>query len=539
METFLRAYLKRVFPDRDVKISVGLFGDLIGNVQRISAMQADSSVLLLEWEDLDPRLGVRRPGDWTTSAYAGIVDSALASLARIQSALDQRGVAPVVLSLPTLPFAPVGHYPGWQANLLQVRIREALAKFETWACSRPSMRVLSSEKLDWISPLSGRYDVSGHVLNGFPYTLSHAAALAEQLALCIRNAPPKKGLITDLDDTLWAGIVGEIGPDQISWDLDHRSHMHGLYQQFLSALASEGALIAAVSKNDPAVVERAFGREDLLINAESVWPMQVQWSVKSEAVSRVLHAWNIGAESVVMVDDSPMELAEVKKAHPEIECLLFKRNDYQAVYALISKLRDLFGKSSVTDEDALRLASLRSSALVDGDGQSMTSDDFLAAAEAEIVFSLRNPPDARALELINKTNQFNLNGRRFTESDWQHSLSRPGAVILMASYRDKYGPLGKILALLGRLDGRELFIDAWVMSCRAFSRRIEYQCIAYLFQSLNIDAMQFDFAPTERNGPAGDFLRNAAGREPEPHFRITRDQFQANCPPLFAAVCEG
>ena len=393
METFLTAHLKRAFPDRAVRVSTGLFGDLVGNVQRITEIEPDAAVILTEWEDLDPRLGIRRPGDWGPAAYADVVERACQAVARVQSALEQIQ-SPVALSLPTLPFVPIGHNPGWQANLLQIRIREALAKFEAWACTKDYIRLLNTERLDRISPPGTRYDVTGHILNGFPYTLTHAAALAELLVLLIRNAPPKKGLITDLDDTLWAGVVGEVGPDQVSWDLDHRSHMHGLYQQFLSALAAEGTLIGVVSKNDAAVVERAFKREDLLLQSESVWPIQVQWSLKSEAVARILRAWNIGADSVVFVDDSPMELAEVKAAHPEIECLLFQREDYDAIYALISRLRDLFGKPAVSEEDTLRLASLKSSPLAgDTSRERMTSDYFLSEAEAEISLSFNNPPD--------------------------------------------------------------------------------------------------------------------------------------------------
>lgn len=538
LETLLKAHLALAFPERAVHLRTGLFGDMLGNIERIAATQSDAGFVLIEWEDLDSRLGIRRPGEWGPSAYSDIVNSACTSIARLQAALEKVRSS-VALSLPTLPFPPIGHYPGWQANPLQARIHESLISLESWACSTTNIRVLGSERLDGISPASGRYDVGGHVLNGFPYTLTHASAMAELLALLLRNPSPKKGLITDLDDTLWAGIVGEVGPDAVSWDLDHRSHMHGLYQQFLSALAGQGVLIGVVSKNDPAVVESAFRRKDLLLKPDSVWPIQAQWSLKSEAVGRILQAWNIGPESVVFVDDSAMELAEVKAAHPAIECLFFEGGNYQRVYELISRLRDLFGKTTVSEEDALRLASLKTSAAVrEASEDSMTSDEFLSCAEAEILFSFDNPPEARALELINKTNQFNLNGRRYAESDWQRSLGRPGAIVIVASYRDKYGPLGKVLVLHGTVENLILHVDSWVMSCRAFSRRIEYQCIQELFERFHVREMRFDFARTERNGPLSEFFSHLASREPEPGLRLTREEFEANRPRLFATVSD-
>ena len=88
---------------------------------------------------------------------------------------------------------------------------------------------------DELSPLGRRLDVKAEVTTGFPYSLEHASRLAEFLAALIQELLPKKGLITDLDDTLWAGILGEIGVDGIAWDMADHAHMHGLYQQFLSS----------------------------------------------------------------------------------------------------------------------------------------------------------------------------------------------------------------------------------------------------------------------------------------------------------------
>ena len=107
-------------------------------------------------------------------------------------------------------------------------------------------------------------------------------------------------------------------------------------------------------------------------------------------------------------------------------------------------------------------------------------DDFLNSAEASIVFDCgQNSEDMRAFELVNKTNQFNLNGKRFNELEWRKFLADRTAFLLTASYKDKYGSLGKVVALLGRFDGRRVCVNGWVMSCRAFSRRIEYQCLNY------------------------------------------------------------
>ncbi len=142
----------------------------------------------------------------------------------------------------------------------------------------------ANKKLAAISTPGARYDVKSDLGTGFPYTLSHASALGELLACLIENRMPMKGLITDLDDTLWSGIVGDDGVDAISWNLDKHSQMHGVYQQLLSSLAAAGVLVGVASKNDAANVAQAFGRRDMLLSSKDVFPFEVHWSKKSESV---------------------------------------------------------------------------------------------------------------------------------------------------------------------------------------------------------------------------------------------------------------
>src|SRR5207344_3328470 len=108
----------------------------------------------------------------------------------------------------------------------------------------------------------------------------------------------------------------------------------------------------------------------------------------------------------------------------------------------------------ITEEDRLRSRSIRNTAVWrDESGVPQTpSDEFLRSAEARIGFDCGRTGDIRAFELVNKTNQFNLNGERYTETEWRHFLADPSAFVLTANYEDKYGALGKIAVLLGTID---------------------------------------------------------------------------------------
>src|SRR5262249_31319832 len=148
-------------------------------------------------------------------------------------------------------------------------------------------------------------------------------------------------------------------------------------------------------------------------------------------------------------------------------------------------------------------------------------DRFLQETEAELTLDdSKDPSDPRALELVNKTNQFNLNGKRYTEGRWRDYLEQADTFLLRAAYKDKFGPLGTIAILAGRRQSDQVVIETWVMSCRAFSRRIEYRCLERVFPWFAVEQVAFDFQPTPRNGAFQEFLAGLLGGPPQPGSRL-------------------
>lgn len=540
LQTFLEAQLRIRLPQRRVGITTGLFGDLTGNIERLEPSGVHALAVVLEWGDLDSRLGIRRLGGWRPSNLPDIAESAEQAAARLQRVLLKVSrLLPTVVCMPTLPLPPLFWTPPDRAASFELHLHQTVASLAASLSGQPGIHIANAQLLGECSPPSQRFDLKSDVITGFPYSLSHASAIAELLARLLENRSPKKGLITDLDDTLWAGILGEDGVNGISWHLERQTHMHGLYQQFAASLAGAGVLIGVASKNDPALVEQAFDRIDLHISRSDIFPFEVHWSRKSESVKRILDTWNVGADSVVFIDDSPMEVAEVKAAFPELECIVFPKSDYQGIWDLLKDLRGFFGKALLTEDDSLRLGSIRSASAWRDSIQSAasSSDDFLRAAEASLAFCLtREGGDARAFELVNKTNQFNLNGKRLSESEWSNFLSDPAAFLLAVSYEDKYGPLGKIAVLMGKSNDRKIRVHTWVMSCRAFSRRVEHQCLRYLFEDLGADTIVFDYQPTSRNCPLQEFFAALLEGQPTGQVCLSRELFSRNTPPLFHRI---
>jgi FkbH-like protein len=200
--------------------------------------------------------------------------------------------------------------------------------------------------------------------------------------------------------------------------------------------------------------------------------------------------------------------------------------------------RDWFGRPTIREEDRIRSQSLQSGAAINQLSSDPGSQQaFLAGIGANLLFQVsRDGTDARALELVNKTNQFNLNGRRIPEAGWRELLSNHETFLLTAVYSDKFGPLGKIAVVLGRVLGSEAEISAWVMSCRAFSRRIEHATLHYLFERLKVERISFQFEPTSRNTPLRQFFADM--KIPESSPILSRADFGARCPQLSHALEE-
>jgi FkbH-like protein len=231
------------------------------------------------------------------------------------------------------------------------------------------------------------------------------------------------------------------------------------------------------------------------------------------------------------------ELAEVTNAFPAIQCRRFPE-DPNDVAALLSELADLYGKPFDSAEDTLRLESLRAGAEIEEKLGSESLEEVLAGAEGALAITrLADPPDPRALELVNKTNQFNLNGRRFSAAEWLDYLKAPDHCAWIASYGDCFGPLGKIAVAAGRFNGDgELHLDAWVLSCRAFGRRIEYAMLGALFERHGLKKIRFEAVPTERNGPLREMLNAVTGCDAAPGVSLDCSGFSARKQPWYMRV---
>lgn len=544
LQTFFHAALCELVKNRRVLVQEGLYGNLLGSLLGLLSENAplEFVAVAMEWEDFDARLGLRSSSGWSPSSQSNILESVRAKASLFSDCLlELSEKTKVVLSLPSSPLLPLHYGVRRRSGPWESQFRAAVLRWTDSLLPQKNFRLFNTELLSTSPSYASRYSAESHLAYGFPYSADFASDLGRELAMLALPPTPLKGVIVDLDETLWKGILGDDGIEGVSWDLDHGSHIHAVFQAFVQSLAEAGILVAVASKNDPELVEELFKKRSPLLRRDSIFPLMAGWGRKSNSIRKVLEAWNIAADAVVFIDDNPLEIEEVRTELSGVKTFLFPSRKPDAVFNLISTLRDLFGKDEITEEDSIRMQSLKKrevflTAEVSG-GESY--EELLRQNESVVTLRfLSEEGDARAFELLNKTNQFNMNGVRSTEGEWKKLCSRENGFVLVCEYQDRFGPLGKIAVMAGHVDGDRVVLTHWVMSCRAFGRRIEHCMLKYIFEEYEVGEMVLEYSSTERNKPFRTFASEAGAVAAEEGMVVTRAVLFERCPALYHEVRE-
>jgi len=439
--------------------------------------------LLLPW-DLAPELDWRSGVPSERLDHAATVARADAILARLR---DRRGAALLYLPAPIPPAFADRPTLGAIAGLLQSRAVEAGA------------RLLAPEDFSL-----GSYFASGLPVAG--RSLGSVAATVIELA-CTPAREPAKLLVTDLDNTLWRGVIAEDGPTGIEWGAEGAGYRHFVYQTLLRRLRGEGVLLAAVSRNSPEVALAPLKSGRMALQEDDFVTVVASYHAKSAQIRELARQLNLGLDAVVFVDDNPVELQEVSQELPTVHCLQFPHQD-DGLPDLLATLATRFARSQLTaeDRDRTELYRRRLESMVPQTDDGADLHAFLRDLGMRLVLHDRSSGDrARAVQLINKTNQFNLNGRRLGDDEVQAILDGGGR-LFTASLEDRTGSHGEILACLITA---QRTVVAFVLSCRVFQRRVEQAFCVWLAEQPN-PPVGYAFATTERNEPFRLFLRHTS-----------------------------
>jgi FkbH-like protein len=322
----------------------------------------------------------------------------------------------------------------------------------------------------------------------------------------------KKCLVLDLDNTLWGGVIGDDGPEGIVLgEGTGTGEAHLALQRYAKQLRERGVILAVCSKNDPAVAEAVFSdHPEMLLKRSDIAAFVANWEDKAINLRRIAEQLNIGIESLVFVDDNPVERARIRESLPMVA--VPELPDDAARYVRCLADAGYFESVTFTSDDSQRGEQYAANASRDGFLQSSQSmDDFLRGLEMSVVFGpFRNVDLGRVAQLIGKTNQFNTTTRRHSLDDVTRFLATDQCLTLQFRLVDRFGDNGLVSAMILLPDRQSpdlLEIDTWVMSCRVFGRQLEREAMNIAVETARLKgvrAFRADYLPTSKNGVVSD-----------------------------------
>lgn len=324
----------------------------------------------------------------------------------------------------------------------------------------------------------------------------------------------RKLIIVDLDDTLWGGVVGDLGYQNLKLGgHDPVGEAFVDFQKELKALNRKGILLGVVSKNTESVALEAIEKHDeMILKLGDFAGWKINWSDKVQNILELVSELNLGLQSVVFIDDNPAERDRVRNALPEILAPEWPEDKLLYPSALL-KL-SCFNNPSVSAEDSTRTEMYVTQKKRTHLKESLQSfDEWLEALSCEVLVEPLNPQNQeRILQLINKTNQMNLATRRLTEQEFKAWESKANRSILGFRVKDKFGDMGLTGVISLVANGNNCDVVDFVLSCRVMGRKIEEAMIhaACAYSRFhNLETVNLKYIPSEKNKPCLEFLKNS------------------------------
>lgn len=346
-----------------------------------------------------------------------------------------------------------------------------------------------------------------------PFSQEGASALARHIAAGLRalTMGRRKVLVLDLDNTLWGGVVGELGPNGIAIGGTTEGEAYLAFQKHVKRLKESGVLLAACSKNNPEDALEPFEKNDsMALRLDDFASFHASWDPKPERLRAIAAELNLGLDSLVFFDDNPAERAHVRAVLPEVTVV--EMPPEPALYARALQESLAFEVVDLTAADAARAEQYQAEARrKDAQTVAASPGEYLASLEmAAHLHEINESNLDRVVDLITKTNQFNLTTRRHSRAAVAEMLAMPHGVCFAVSLTDKFGDYGLISVVLGvPEDSRTLRLDTWLMSCRAMSRTVEHwvmNSIASAARACGYETILGEYAPTAKNTPVKSLL---------------------------------
>ena len=472
---------------------------------------------------------------------------AVERLRTVAQTLLAHGVAPILQTVPAPPEQLFGNFDRRMGATSRAAIDEANRQIvaladELGAYLLDLAALAERVGLDlWFDPLQwAAYKL--------PFSAACAPAWAEMVGRLLGaiRGESRKCLVLDLDNTLWGGVVGDDGPNGIVLGQGGALAESFLgVQQAAQDLRDRGVILAVCSRNDEEVARAPFrDHPEMILRENQISVFQANWLDKATNLEAIAVALNIGLDALVLLDDNPAERAQVRAALPAVAVPELPEDP--AWFPWILGAAGYFEAVSVSQEDLARADSyLGQSLRAEAKAQARDLGDYLSSLGMTVRLS---PFDAsgrqRIVQLINKTNQFNLTTRRYTEAEVA-AIERDSSIFtLQARLKDRFGDLGMISVAICRAvtdDAGTWEIDSWLMSCRVLGRELERAVLGKIVSAARQTGARGligTYVPTPKNSMVADhyaklgFIRVGAGEGGQTIWRLDIATYADPAPPM-------
>ena len=419
----------------------------------------------------------------------------------------------------------VGTLPPVVSSFAAIEAREAEAERHHWRSRLATMADVELfdfsqvvERVGIDNARSSQVEVLAH--GGYSQRLYQELAIALVRRLRAARGPVAKVVAVDCDNTLWGGVVGEVGLEGLQLGPDGPGRSFQLFQQYLKRLKDRGLLLVVASRNEEHDVREAFARHPgMVLGVDDIAAWRVNWRHKSENLRELAEELNLGLDSFVLIDDDPAARLEVKTREPAVHVVPLPPDP--AAYCETLDRLWLFDGAGSTAVDTTRTQMAQEEQRRRHErGSAVSLEDFLSRLELVVDLQCAGEHDwPRIAQLTQRTNQFNLSLKRRTLEEVEALAER--SIVLVLEARDRFGDYGQVgvCVLEPGAEPGCWEIDTFLMSCRALGRGVEHAFlhgIAAAAAENGGTTLVAPYRPGPRNGQMKDFLARAGFDEIEP-----------------------
>lgn len=355
------------------------------------------------------------------------------------------------------------------------------------------------------------HDEQKWLIARMPIAADHLVHLAREwmrflVPLCGKTA---KVLVTDLDNTLWGGVIGEDGMTGIKLGAEYPGAAYQNVQRAMLDLMRRGILLAICSKNNPEdAMEALENHPGMILRPEDFSAVRINWNDKAKNLREIASDLNVATDALAFLDDNPVEQEQIRTAIPEITVVDLPEDPL--AYAAAVRDCPVFERLALSSEDQQRTTLYAEQHERSQAEQSFQSkNDFFRYLEQEAEIAPVSPVTlARVAQLTQKTNQFNLTTRRYTEQQIADLAARPGWQVLSIKLRDRFGDHGLVGVAITRDEAETCEIETFLLSCRVIGRAVETALLSHVARiaaTRGRQRLSGQFIPTKKNAAARDF----------------------------------